>query len=88
MATETTTTTTHTYIALCPHYWGKGSTVDEAKKNMKEPGGTLVRYIVFLLPPGAENATVDPFDGTIRWEWAEGANTSLTTEVVAKRGVK
>lgn len=76
------------YIALCPNYWGKGATVEEAKKNMKEAGGSLVRYLVKLLPLGATEVTVSPVDGTIEWIWAEGADRTGTTEVVASHGVK
>lgn len=76
------------YVALCPNYWGKGSTVDEAKKNMKEAGGSLQRYFVKLLPVGATEVTVSRVDGTIEWIWAEGADRTGKTEVVASRGVK
>lgn len=88
MATTTTKQTKPTYIAICPHYWGRGSTVDEAKRNLKAVGGTLTRYVVYVLPPGAINVTVDKVRGDILWDWEEGADTSLHAEVVAKRGVK
>ena len=84
----TTPTATPTFIAVCPHYWGMGSTVDEAKKNMKKAGGSLTRYVVYLLPPGAINATVDRIDGSISWEWDEGADTNQHINVVVKRGVR
>jgi len=83
----TTTTNPTTFVALCPNYWGKGATVDEAKKNLKEAGGNLTKYVVFRLPDGATNVGVSPVNGAIDWEWAEGADTTRTMEVVAKRGV-
>jgi len=75
------------YIVLARNFWGKGDTIEEAKKQLKLAGGNLTRYIVYRLPEGVTDAWVDNM-GTIRWEWAEGADTSLKGEIVAKRGVK
>jgi hypothetical protein len=80
-------TETTTYIAMSPNYWGKGESVEEAKKELKKAGGTLTQYIVFQLPEGAEDAFVDQL-GTVRWTWAEGADKTQKTVVVTKRGVK
>jgi hypothetical protein len=80
-------TTPTTYIAMAPNYWGKGATVEEAKKELKKAGGTLTQYIVFQLPPGAEDAFVDQL-GTVRWTWAEGADKTQESVIVAKRGTK
>jgi len=86
MATETTTTELeHIFICICPHYWGKGSTVEEAKKQAKREGGSLQSYIVYLLPPVATSGWVDQM-GYLRWEF-EGDVQGQPT-VVAKRGVK
>lgn len=76
-----------TFIAMSPNYWGKGESVEEAKKELKKAGGTLTQYIVIQLPPGTEDAFVDQL-GTVRWTWAEGADKTQHTVVVAKRGTK
>jgi len=76
------------YVAFCPHYWGIGSTVEEAKANMKKAGGSLTRYLVKLLPQGATDVTVSRVDGTVEWTWAEGADRTAKVEIVASRGVK
>jgi len=76
------------YVALCPNYWGIGNTVEEAKANMKKAGGSLVRYLVKLLPQGATDVSVSRLDGTVEWVWAEGADRTAKVEIVASRGVK
>jgi hypothetical protein len=85
MDKPTTSTTTQTFIAMSPNYWGKGESVEEAKKELKKAGGTLTKYLVFQLPPGAEDAFVDQM-GTVRWTWAEGADRTQQCVIVAKRG--
>ena len=76
-----------TYVVMALNYWGAGSTIEEAKQNLKKAGGNLIRYIVTQLPPGAEDVFVDQL-GTIRWTWARGADRTQKSVVVAKRGVK
>jgi hypothetical protein len=79
---------TPTYVVIGNHFWGLGSTIDEAKKNLKKEGGSLSRYVVYLLPPGAVNVRVHSVRGDILWDWEDGADTSLHVEIVAKHGVK
>jgi hypothetical protein len=87
MTTKPKTETETTYVAMAPNFWGKGETIEEAKKNLKAAGGKLTTYIVTQLPPGAEDVYVDQL-GYIRWTWSEGADKTQESVVVAKRGVK
>lgn len=75
-----------THIAVCPHYFGKGFDVAEAKQNLKASGGTLSQYVVYKLPPGAVGVTVDDFGG-LRWRWLDDADRDGQPEIVASRGV-
>jgi hypothetical protein len=78
------------YLALCPNYWGKGETIEEAKRQMKAHGGKLTQYVVYQLPPGVTEVDVDPF-GQIRWKWPkgyQGKRHGVDLPIVAKRGVK
>lgn len=36
-----------TYLCVAPNYWGRGDTVERAKKECRAAGGSLKRYIVF-----------------------------------------
>jgi hypothetical protein len=75
------------YVALAPHYWGKGPTIGKAKANLKAAGGMLTRYVVLQLPDGAQDAYVDQM-GNVHWTWAQGADTTRHAVEVARRGVK
>jgi hypothetical protein len=46
------------YIVVVPNYWGKGKTIQEAKKNCREAGfyGRMTRYRVFKVHP---STTID-----------------------------
>lgn len=76
------------YIATSPNYWGRGSTVEEAKANLKNEGGTLSKHIVFVAPEGAEAAWVDGLGG-IHWRFPEDYTGELPghLEEVSRRGV-
>lgn len=61
------------YIALAPHYWGKGSTPDEAVKQLRLAGfsGRAKRsknVKIYTLPEGATNAHVNGM-GDLCWDW-------------------
>lgn len=88
MATTHQEEETPIYVVIAPNYWGKGSTVDEAKRNLRKEGGKLTKYIVYRLPQGTLNAWVHPVHGGLQWEWKDDADTSLKPEIIAKRGVK
>jgi len=59
------------YIAMCPHYWGKGETPDEAKRKAREAGARVRvnerKWLVKLMPPGTTEAWVDGM-GAICWK--------------------
>ena len=88
--TAATAELTVEFLAISPvgfgGYYGRGATVEAAKKELKDAGGNLVRYLVVELPPGAEKAHVDAFGG-ITWTWAEGADMSAQPKEVYRRGV-
>lgn len=66
------------YLAVAPHYWGRGNTPDEAVAKMRKAGFSgraKGKVRVGLLPPGAKDAYVDQF-GMVCWEWEEGADTT------------
>lgn len=77
-----------TFVAICPNYWGKGETQNEALAAMVEVGGTRSRYQVYQLPTEAQDAYVDQL-GTIRWTWPEGYTGSriVDLELVAEHGI-
>lgn len=76
------------FLAMDAHHYGFGNTVDEAKKRMKEFGGSLRSYVVFALPEGSYDPYVDQM-GRVGWKWDDGYDGPLTVEldVAAKRGV-
>lgn len=47
-----------TYIAMSLNYWGRGTTIDEAKKELRKAGGSLTRgtMIVVQVDEGDEYA--------------------------------
>lgn len=76
-----------THLAVAPGYYGRGFSIAEAKASLKAQGASLAQYVIFKMPPGAENPRVNGF-GTVEWTWAKGADTGGSAEVVAKHGVK
>jgi len=78
---------TDTFIAMCPHYWGKGETIDKAKRAMKAAGGSLTRYVVYAMPDGATECRVDDM-GYLRWNYTIDAPNHGQPTVVASRGIK
>jgi hypothetical protein len=85
MSTNETDYSTAPYLVIAPNYFGRGFTVDEAKKNLRGQGGTLAVHVVYRLPEGALNAHTDDW-GNLRWTWADGADTTGKAEIVSKRG--
>ena len=47
------------YIAICPHYWGRGSTPGAAIREMVKAGGRKKNYLVKKCPDFCENPWVD-----------------------------
>ena len=77
----TATVNSTAFVALGPNTWGIGATAAEAKANLRRQGGNLARYLVVQMPEGALEAWVDTM-GTLRWEWADGADrTGLPVQV-------
>lgn len=62
------------YIAVTPTMgggrFGKGYSVAEAKRNLKEFGGNLNHVIVYRFPEGSTNGRIDPGWGFV-WDWEE-----------------
>jgi hypothetical protein len=67
------------FIAIADHYWGTGTTVDEARKRMKAEGARLnQKHLVYELPENVEKVYVNDF-GSVCWNWTEG-NVPATPE--------
>jgi len=64
--TETVTAGQTWYIAVSADAWGRGETMDEAKKQMKKAGGNLRTYLVYRW----ENLTAKP--------WIDESGCSVT----------
>lgn len=79
--------TTAPFLAVCPNYFGKGFTIEEAKTNLKGQGGSLGQYVVYRLPEGTTGGQIDQM-GNLRWKWAEGADRSAKAEIVESRGLE
>lgn len=81
------------YLAISPFdsfggTYGVGETIEEAKSRAKAEGGNLHRILVYAMPEGAQDPTVNNF-GDILWEWAEDAPDKLARPtIVYRRGVK
>ena len=79
------------YVCMYPHNWGRGHSIEEAKKAAKQAGGSGREWYVKQLPEGVREVGVDGM-GAIHWKWPEGwtdaqydkANATYTMEVVAE----
>lgn len=64
----TTTIKTDTwYIALSFQYWGRGKTIEEAKRNLKRSGGSFRTMLVysFAVPQGADAPWIDEMGNSV-----------------------
>ena len=79
------------YVTVYNHYWGRGKTPEEARKNAREAGGRGNRWYTKRLPVGAKDPYVDDLS-SIAWGWEPGYEDSgveTALPVVAKgRSVK
>ena len=82
-----TSTDEQVYLVVCPHVWGRGVTLAEAKANARKHGGSLQRHVSLLLPPGAVRPWVDDM-GSARWEWAADADRGGKPVEVERRGMR
>lgn len=72
-------------LILGPSYWGKGDTLDAAKRSFRGAGGSLSRgYIVYAFPKGLTSLYVNGMGG-VAWEWEDGADP---IKPLAKLGVR
>lgn len=57
-----------TIVVIGQHYWGKGQDVDEAKRNFKREGGSLVNgYTILEFSNGLIFRGVDQM-GRVHWD--------------------
>ena len=59
------------YVAIFPHYWGRGPSVAEAMKEARCQGGSGRHYVVYRLPKGAIDPYCNEVNGALFWTWAE-----------------
>ncbi len=72
------------YIAMVQHYWGKGLSIEEAKRQCRQAGGARGKdCAVYKLPEGARGVHVNMM-GNICWSWDEGADKTKNVETVFK----
>lgn len=79
------------FIAMTQNYWGKGATVEAAKKACKKAGSseriTSKKWLVKLMPEGVTEAWVD-YMGCMLWRFAQGADDTkvpITIETPSKK---
>ena len=76
------------YLAVAPHLWGSGHSVDEAKKNLRKQGADLRKqYVVYRMPNGACDPYVNGM-GRVCWSWEDGADKTKGPEEIFRRGAK
>ena len=56
-----------TFVAICPNYWGQGTTKEKAIKNAVRAGGRrqAAEYSVWRIEAKPEDISIDGIDGTI-----------------------
>lgn len=81
----TTETAVETIVVLGPNYWGKGTTLAEAKANLRKQGGRLSwGYLILTFPPETEFKGVDDF-GRYHYSTRDGSpNPTPPTERLVK----
>lgn len=85
MSTVATATKVH-YIAISQYAWGRGDTIEAAKKQLVKAGGNLKTYFIQRVeqPDGAANPYVDGYGATVYTPIAEESGHALPV-VEAKR---
>lgn len=64
-------------VVMGQFYWGRGDTLDEAKRNFKAEGGSLMRgYEIFEFPPETLFMGVNQM-GVISWDGPEPKRTKV-----------
>lgn len=80
------------YVCMYEHSWGRGTTIDEAKRNARAAGGKGNKWIIRRLPEGVVEPYVNGL-GTICWVWADShvpedpADAPTSVVVACGRGV-
>ena len=77
------------YVAIAVEAHATGDTPEAAKEALQAAGGSLSQHIVYGLPEGAKDVTVNEETGAIQWIWADDApdrDAGLT--LVASEGVE
>lgn len=68
-----------TYLCVCPFYWGRGETVEAAKREAKRQGGQLRRYVIY--------ETTDPKIYVDDMGYICTVKGAVTT-IIQKKGIK
>lgn len=71
------------YLVAADRQWAWGRTPEKALAALVRRTKNVHRRIMVALPKGALNPWMDQM-GNVRWDWAEGADRTGTTTVVAK----
>jgi hypothetical protein len=57
-----------TFVVMSPHYWGKGETLAEAKRNLRKQGGSSKgHHLILEFGEDSEFAGVDEL-GRYHWD--------------------
>jgi len=73
-------TTTRWYLAVAPHLWGRGTTPEEAKEQLKKVGADLrKKYKIYEMPEGTRECWVDDM-GCLCWKLIKGADRTGRTK--------
>ena len=65
----------HEFMCMAPHLWGRGKTVEEAKKQARRFGPIYRKYRIFIVP---EDATVDDMGYVVCHNNCEYCMTEVT----------
>lgn len=70
------------FVVIGQHYWGRGETLDKAKRRFRQEGGELSRgYSILAFPDDSEFVGVNTVTGAVEWHGPEPE----VTEVPRKR---
>jgi len=58
------------FVTMYPHYWGRGTTPKESKKQARKVGGSGRNWVTFRLPPRVVESWVDGM-GTLLWRYPD-----------------
>ena len=85
-AVSDTLTTTRWYVCFYPNKWGRGTTVEEAKKAARKAGGRGTEWYIKLLPEDVTEVYVDGMGG-ICWSWPKDWSEAQYEEARKRRAV-